>query len=162
VRFARGNADGSVEFGVVMKSKTKILFLLFGPIFPYMGFVMYRALVHPENPFPKWFLYAAPCYFVGAIALFVVLRKKILASASPLGLAEKNTQRLAAARSVRRMAYIWWVGPVFYFLNGGLGEPVWTTILGLCWVGFLSWVCFREAKKIEAKVLNNVAETTLP
>jgi len=63
---------------------------------------------------------------------------------------------------MRRMGYIWRVGPVFCFLNGGLGEPVWTTILGLCWVGFLSWVCFREAKKIEAKVLNNVAETTHP
>jgi hypothetical protein len=142
---------------MVMKPKTKILFLSFGLMFPYMGFAMYRALAHPENPFPKWFIYAAPCYFLGAMAVFVLLRKWILASASPLGLPEKNAQRLAAARSLRRAGYIWWVGPIFYFLDGGLSVPAWTTILGLCWVGFLSWVCFREAKKIEAKVRQNVA-----
>ena len=129
-----------------MKPKTKILLLLFGLIFPYMGFVMFRALTHPENPFPKWFLYAAPCYFIGSMAVFVVLRKKILSSAPPLGLAAQNAQRLVAARSVRRLGYIWWVGSIFYFLNGGLREPVWTTVLGLCWVSFLSWVFFREAK----------------
>lgn len=139
-----------------MKPKTKILFLLFSLIFPYMGFVMYRALTHPENPFPKWFFYAAPCYVLGSIALFVVLRKEILASASPLGLAEQAAQRLEAARSVRRLGYIWWVGPVFYFLDGGFKEPAWTTILGLCWVGLLSWVCFREAKKIETGTQKNV------
>jgi hypothetical protein len=71
-----------IHWRAVMKPKTKILLLLFGLIFPYMGFVMCRALTHPENPFPKWFLYAAPCYFIGSIAVFVVLRKKILASAS--------------------------------------------------------------------------------
>ena len=103
--------------------EAKDVMLLFGLISPYMGFVMYRVLTHPENPLPKWSLYASPCYFLGSMVLFVVLRKKILARATPLGLAEQNAQRLAAARSVRRMEYIWWVGPVFYFLNGGLREP---------------------------------------
>jgi hypothetical protein len=56
-----------------MKPRTKILFLLFALIFPYMGFVMYRALAHPENPFPRWFSYAAPCYFLGFMALFGLL-----------------------------------------------------------------------------------------
>lgn len=68
-----------------MKPKTKILVLLFGLIFPYMGFVMYRVLTHPENPFPKWFWYAAPCYLIVSMAVFVVLRKKFLASAPPRG-----------------------------------------------------------------------------
>ena len=141
-----------------MKTKTKIVFLLFGLILPYMGFVLYRALAHPENPFPKWFLYAAPVYFVGAMVPFVLLRKRILAGAPRLGVAEQNAQRLAAARAARRLGYIWWIGPIFYFFDGGLRQPVWTTILGLFWVSFLTWMCFREAKKIEeAKVLQNAA-----
>jgi hypothetical protein len=139
-----------------MKPKTKILLLLFGLILPYMGFITYHGLTHSENPFPKWFLYAALCYFLASTALFVVLRKMILASAPPTGVVEQNAQRLAAARSLRRMGYVWWVGPVFYFLDGGLREPAWTTILGLCWVGFLSLVCFREARKIEAKIQKDV------
>jgi hypothetical protein len=53
------------------------------------------------------------------------------------------------------MGYVWWVRPLFYFRYGGLQEPKWATILGLGWVGWLSCVCFREAKKIEAKVRQN-------
>ena len=139
-----------------MKPKIKIILLLFGLTFPYAGFVMYRALTHPGDPFPKWFLYAAPVYFLAAMVAFVLLWKKILASAPPLGLPEQNAQRLAAARAARRLGYIWWIGPILYFLNGGLRQPVWTTVLGLSWVGFLSWTCFRSAKKLEAKVLQNV------
>ena|SRR5215831_2409918 len=140
-----------------MKAKIRILFLLFGLLFPYISFVMYRVLAHPERPFPKWFFYAAPCYFIGSMLVFVIVRKKIMANARPMALPERNAQRLAAARSVRRLGYIWWGGPLIYFLNGGLKEPVLITVLGLCWVSLLSWVCFREAKKIETKVQQNVA-----
>lgn len=140
-----------------MKPKTKILFLLPCLIFPYMGFVMYRVLTHPEHPFPQWFFYAGPCYFIGSMLVFVVARKKIVTNAPPLAPSERNTQRLAAARSFRRLGYIWWFGPLIYFVNGGLKEPVWTTMLALCWVSFLSWVCFREAKKMESKANQNAA-----
>ena len=140
-----------------MKPKTKILFLLPCLIFPYMGFVMYRVLTHPEHPFPQWFFYAGPCYFIGSMLVFVVARKKIVTNAPPLAPSERNTQRLAAARSFRRLGYIWWFGPLIYFVNGGGKEPVWTTMLGLCWVSFLSWVCFREAKKMESKANQNAA-----
>jgi hypothetical protein len=91
-----------------MKPKTKILFLLLGLIFPYLGFVMYSVLTHPEHPFPKMVLLAAPCYLIGSMLVFVVVRKKIVINAPPLAPPEKNAQRLAAARSVRRLGYIWW------------------------------------------------------
>ena len=140
-----------------MKPKTKMLVLMFGLILPYMGFVLYRVFTHPEHPFPSWFPYVAFCYFVGAIALFIVLRRKIIAGAPSLGLAEQNAQRLSAARAARRLGYMWLIGPVFYLLSGGLTQaPAWVSVLGLSWVGFLSWVCFREAKKIEMKARQNV------
>jgi hypothetical protein len=138
-----------------MKTKTKILFLTLGLICPYMGLVMYRVLAYPEHPFPTWFLYAAPSYLIGSVLVFVAVRKKIVANPAPLATPERNAQRLAAARSIRRLGYIWWFGPFIYFINGGLREPVWSTMFGLCWVCLLSWVCFREAKKIEAKVHQN-------
>jgi hypothetical protein len=52
-----------------MKSRAKILLLLFGLMVPYMGFVLYRAFAYPQHPFPDWFLYVGPCYFFGSILL---------------------------------------------------------------------------------------------
>jgi len=139
-----------------MKPKTKVLLFFVIFLFPYLGFVMYRALTHPEHPFPTWFLYVAPCYLVGGIFLFVLLRKRIMAGGPSLHLAEQNAQRLKAARSLRRLGYMWLLGPVFFFLSGGQkGEPKWAIVLGVAWVGFLIWASFREAKRIEMKVRQN-------
>jgi len=60
-----------------MKPKAKTLVLMLGLMLPYMGFSLYRVLTYPQHPFPTWFLYVAPCYFFGSIALLVVIRRKI-------------------------------------------------------------------------------------
>lgn len=56
-----------------MKPKARMLFVIVSLMLPYMGFVMYRALTHPQHPFPSWFLYIGPCYFIGSIVLDAVL-----------------------------------------------------------------------------------------
>lgn len=81
-----------------MKPKTKVLLFFVIFLFPYLGFVVYRALAHPEHPFPTWFLYAAPCYLAGGVILFVLLRKRIMAGGPSVALAEQNVQWLKAAR----------------------------------------------------------------
>lgn len=119
---------------------------------PCMGFVIYRALTHPQQPFPGWFLYAGPCYLIGSIVLATVLRKRIIGSPVLLPTEEQEGQRISAAHVARRMGYIWLVGPVVYFFNGEVSrEPLWLTVVMLSWVGFLSWGSFRVAKNIELK-----------
>jgi hypothetical protein len=146
----------NIESGAVMKPKARMLFLIVSLMLPYMGFVMYRALTHPQHPFPSWFLYIGPCYFIGSIVLVTVLRKRIIAGAQPLRAEVQRVQTVSAARAARRLGYIWLVGPVFYILNGGLSrEPVWITVLGLSWVGFLSWASFRVARNIDLKTRQN-------
>lgn len=146
-----------------MKPKVRILLLLIGLILPYMVFALYFALRLPQHPLPKWFPYVAASYFFGSIILFPFLRKRVLVGAPSPSAEEGKVQSVSAARAARRMGYIWWVGPVFYLLSGGLfQEPWWATVLGFSWVGFLSWASFRVAKNIETKArqdTNNVART---
>jgi hypothetical protein len=134
-----------------MKPKARILLLLIGLILPYTVFVLYFALRLPQ-PLPRWFPYVAACYFFGSIFLFPFLRKRVLAGAPPLSAEEQKFQNVSAARAARRMGYIWLIGPVYSLLSGGpFQEPLWVTVLGSSWVGFLSWASFRVAKKIETK-----------
>jgi hypothetical protein len=77
----------------VIKPNVKILVLIFGLMAPYMGFVIYRALTHPQQPFPGWFLYAGPCYLIGSIVLATVLRKRIIGSPVLLPTEEQEGQR---------------------------------------------------------------------
>jgi hypothetical protein len=77
---------------------------------PYMGFIWYRVLTYHQRPFqfPSWFLYVAPCYFFGSIALLVVLRRKIVGETPPQYLDHRNLKWL-------------WFGVGLYsliFLNG--------------------------------------------
>lgn len=135
-----------------MKPKQRILLLFIGLILPYMAFVLYFAMRLPQHPLPKWFPYVAACYFFGFIFLFPFLRKRVLAGAPPLAPEEQKVQSVSAARAMRRLGYIWLIGPVFYFLSGGpLREPWWVTVVGLSWVGFLSWASFRTARRIDLK-----------
>ena len=68
-----------------MKPKAKMLLLTCGLMLPYMGFISYRVFTYHQRPFqfPAWFLYVAPCYFFGSIALLVILRKKIEGDTPP-------------------------------------------------------------------------------
>jgi archaellum biogenesis protein FlaJ (TadC family) len=133
-----------------MKPAVKILLLLLALMVPYMGLVMYFAFRLPQQHFPTWFLYVAPIYFFGSILLAVVLRKRMPDDATQ---EELQKRKRSAVRAARRMGYIWLMGPVIYILLGGpLREPVWTTVLGLSWAGFLSWASFRIAKKTEKQL----------
>ena len=139
-----------------MKAKTRVLLLLFGLILPYMIFVLVFALRLQQHPLPKWILYIAGCYFFGTIFLFPFLRRKVLAGAPPLSFEEKKAQNTSAVRSLRRLGYLFLLGPAFYLLDGGLTHnPWWATVLGLSWSVFLIWACFYQAKKIEIKVRQN-------
>ena len=141
-----------------MKTKTKLLLLMVALLAPYMAMVLYMAFTIQGNTIPQWFVFAAPLYFVGSIALFVILRKRIIAAAAPVSSVEQNDQTLRAARAARRLGYIWWIGPFSYFASGGIHDPIWMTIMGLSWISFLSWLCFREARKLEAKAARNATQ----
>jgi hypothetical protein len=106
--------------GVAMKPGAKILVLMLGLMLPYIGFVLYRAFTYPQHPFPSWFLYVAPCYFFGSIALAVVLRKKIVGDTAPQDL-EKQRHSAADIEVDRRRLKLLWIGAGLYsliFLNG--------------------------------------------
>ena len=135
-----------------MTPKAKILILLFCLILPYVAFAGYLGVTLRGNRFPLWFPYAAICYLVLAASAFIVGRKRILANTPPLGVPEQSKQNLSAARAVRRLGYIWLIGPLVYVLNGGPKvNPAWVSVLGFSWAGFLSWVSFHQAKKMELK-----------
>ena len=136
----------------VMKPSVKILVLIFGLMAPYMGFVIYRVLTHPQHPLPDWFLYTGPCYFIGSMVLATFLRKRIVGSPVLLPTEVQKAQRFSAARAARRMGSIWLVGPVVYLFSGEISrEPFRSTVVMLSWVGLLSWSSFRGAKNIELK-----------
>jgi len=136
-----------------MPLERKILLLILGLATPCIALAIYVAVWKlPTQPVPTWFLYFAPCYFPATILLTVVLVKRMKQSAPLQDLEEKKTDSISAARSVRRMGYVWLLGPVLYLLSGGVSkEPVWISVLGFAWAGFLSWATFRAAKKIELK-----------
>jgi hypothetical protein len=99
-----------------------------------------------------WFPYAALCYLVVAVSAFIVGKKRILASSPVPGMAEQKKQNISGAKALRRLGYIWLIGPLLYLFNSGLKmDPTWVTILGFSWAGFLSWASFHQAKKIELK-----------
>jgi hypothetical protein len=135
-----------------MTQKTKILILLFSLILPYAVLAAYMGLTLRGNTVPMWFPYAALGYLVVAVSVFIVGRKRILASSPVPDVAEQKKQNISGAKAVRRLGYIWLIGPLVYLLNGGLKtNPAWVTVLGFSWAGFLSWASFHQAKKMELK-----------
>ena len=127
-----------------------------GLILPYMAFALYFVLQLPEHAQPTWFPYVVLCYLVGSTFLFSFLRKRVLANAPPVTIEEQTVQSLSGARAARRMGYIWFLGPFLYLVSGGPSrEPLWITLFGLSWAGFLSWVSFRIAKNTETKARQN-------
>jgi hypothetical protein len=135
-----------------MTHKTKILILLFSLILPYVALAAYMGFTLRGNTVPMWFLHAALCYLVVAISVFIFGRKRILASSPAPDMAEQKNQNVSGAKAVRRLGYIWLIGPLIYMLDGGLKtNPAWMTFLGFSWAGFLSWASFHQAKKMELK-----------
>jgi hypothetical protein len=139
-----------------MKLKTRTTFLLLGLIFPYSVFVLYFVLRLPQHPLPGWFLYVCVGYIVGLILVFPSLRKRVISGAPPLGPEAQKAQQISSARALRRLGYVWLLGPFFYYMEGGFSdEPHWVSLLGLLWVGFLIWATFRAARKMELKAGQN-------
>jgi Ca2+/Na+ antiporter len=135
-----------------MTRKTKIVILLFSLILPYVALAAYMGFTLRGNTVPMWFLYAALCYLVAAVFVFIIGRKRIIASSPAPDMAEQKKQNISGAKAVRRLGYIWLIGPLFYLLDGGLkANPAWVTFLGFSWAGFLSWASFHQAKKMELK-----------
>jgi hypothetical protein len=65
--------------------------------------------------------------------------------------------RSAGARAARNLGYVWVLCLLVFLLSGGTKtEPLWVTILGLLLSGFLIWITFRGAKKMEAKARHDV------
>jgi hypothetical protein len=94
--------------------------LMLALMLPYMGFVLYRVFTYPQYPFPSWFVYVAPCYFFGSIALLVVLRKKIVGDAAPQDF-DKQRRSAADIEGDRRSLKLLWIDAGLYsliFLNG--------------------------------------------
>jgi hypothetical protein len=135
-----------------MTQKTKILILLFSLILPYAALAAYMGLTLRGNTVPMWFPYAALCYLVVAVSVFIFGKKRIVASSPAPDMAEQKKQNISGAKAVRRLGYLWLIGPLLYLLDGGLKtNPAWVTFLGFSWAGFLSWASFHQAKKMELK-----------
>jgi hypothetical protein len=135
-----------------MTQKTKLLILLFSLILPYVALAAYMGFTLRGNVVPMWFPYTALCYLVAAASVFIFGRKRILASSPAPDMAEQKKQNISGAKAVRRLGYIWLIGPLLYSLEGGLkANPAWVTLLGFSWAGFLSWASFYQAKKMELK-----------
>jgi hypothetical protein len=133
-----------------MKPNSKMFFVIFGLMVPYMGFVIYRTLTHPQHPLPGWFLYVGPVYFAGSIVLATVLRRRMMQSAPPISTGQHQAQSFFGARAARRLGYTWLLGSFIYLLNGGPSRKrLWVAVLCLSWVGLLSCFSFRVAKIIE-------------
>jgi hypothetical protein len=139
-------------WGVRMTQKTKLLILLFSLILPYAALAAYMALTLRGNTMPMWFPYTALCYLVVSASIFNFGRKRILASSPAPDMAEQKKQNISGEKAVRRLGYIWLIGPLFYVLDGGLKtNPIWVAALGFSWAGFLSWASCHQAKKMELK-----------
>jgi hypothetical protein len=147
-----------------MKPKQRILLLILGLTLPYMAFVMYVVLrLSPGQPLPKWFPYVCLCYFLGFMLLFPFLRKRVLATAPRMSSEEQKTESVKGARAARRLGYILCIAPAFNLLTGAaFRQPLWTTLLGYSWVGFLIWACFNAAKKMELKARQGQADPLRP
>jgi len=135
-----------------MTTKTKLLLLLFGLTVPYIAVAMYMTLAFRGNFASLWIPFVGLCYFVVAVFVFVAMRRRIVATSPALDPALESKQNQSAARSLRRLAYVWVVGPLFYLLTGGpKTNPWWVTMLGLSWAGFMIWISFHQARKMELK-----------
>lgn len=138
--------------GVRMTRKTKILILLFSLILPYAALAVYMALTLRGDTLPMWFIYTALCYLVVSVFLFIFGKKRIIANSPAPETAEQKKRNISGAKAIRRLGYIWLIGPLFYVLDGGLKtNPAWVTALGFSWAGFLSWASFHQARKMELK-----------
>jgi hypothetical protein len=105
---------------MTMKPQAKMLLLMLGLMVPYVSFVMYRVFTYPQHPFPSWFLYVGPCYFLGSIALAVVLKKRFVRVIPSEGI-EKRTRSAEGIEVDRRRLKGLWIGTGLYalaFLNG--------------------------------------------
>ena len=103
-----------------MNPNFKILLLAVGLMLPYTSFALYRAFSYPDHPFPNWFPYVGPFYFLGSIALLVVLRKRMVGDARPTDF-EKQRRSAADIEADRRRLKLLWIGAGTYsliFLNG--------------------------------------------
>jgi hypothetical protein len=99
-----------------MRPKAKMVALMLSLMLPYMGFALYRVFAYPQHPFPSWFLYVAPCYFFGSIALSVVVFRKNLPGDTPLQDFEKQRRSAADIEDDRRSLKWLWIGVGLYFL----------------------------------------------
>jgi hypothetical protein len=112
-----------------------------------LGFVLYRVFTYPQQPFPTWFLYVAPCYFFGSIALLVVVRNKFVGE-SLTQVFDKQMRSAADIDADRRRLKWLWIGVGLYsliFVNG--------LRLGLANVGELPLVGIVLAEVLNGAIL---------
>jgi hypothetical protein len=69
--------------------------IVFAPMAPYFAFGMYASVHYPggawQNPWPLWFRYTIPGWFMANVLIAEVLRKRVLTSKVP----EQERRRLA-------------------------------------------------------------------
>jgi hypothetical protein len=121
-------------------------------LLPYMAAAVY-ASQHIENGrFPMPILRGMLIYLVCAIALFVYLRKKILAAAPPSSPAEKKSQLLKSARSLKLLGWIFLLNDIYQATRWDYAhESAAETIALFSWGFFLVFGCFWYARKISLK-----------
>ena len=100
-----------------MKPAHKTVLVLMVLLLPYMAAAIY-ASQHIENGrFPMSILRGMLTYLVCAIALFVYLRKKILAAAPPSPPSEKKSQLLKGARSLKLLGWILLLNDIYQVIR---------------------------------------------
>jgi hypothetical protein len=103
-------------------------------------------------------------YLVCAIALFIYLRRKILAPAPPSPPAQEKAQLLKGARSLKFLGWILLLNDIYQTTSLDYSrESVGSTIAIFSWGFFLIFCCFWYARKIslQAQAISDGDESSV-
>lgn len=133
-----------------MKSKSKILTLIFALILPYMVLVMYFALRVQEHPLPTWFPYFGLSYILATFLVVMLYARKIhrVAQPEPTSRPKRFWRRLGRAW----IGYLLAVWSVFFVWGAYLtftGRLEWQRSVPagaflLAFIALFSWALYKD------------------
>ena len=138
-----------------MKLAQKLGLTWMALLVPYMLAALYVGFHTQNDRVPMKYVYGMLAYMVCAIALFIYLRKKMIAKDAALTAptpTEKSASLLKSAKALRRLGYILLVVNAYNALKWDYAhEPIWETGLGLTVAA--AWVvgCFYYANKLNRR-----------
>ncbi len=131
--------------------ENKILALITGILLPYMAFVFYLALRVPQHPLPEWFPFFGGLYLFVALAVVMLVSRRIQRGAPP-----QETEKARRARKLGRvivtyLILVWSLLFLYGAYNTLKGDypmsralPAGGTLL--LFIGLFSWALYRDRK----------------